>query len=62
MGDISGALEDAEEAIRIAPRFPQVFALLRTSKVPEYNLSCTTIFMFLHPWEYISIRLKNTSN
>jgi len=35
MGDISGALEDAEEAIRIAPRFPQVFALLRTSKVPE---------------------------
>ncbi|CAD6261766.1 unnamed protein product [Miscanthus lutarioriparius] len=27
MGDISGALEDAEEAIRIAPRFPQAHLL-----------------------------------
>jgi hypothetical protein len=58
IGDIPGALGDAEEAIRIAPRFPQVLALVRTSKVIEYNLSCTTIFMFLHPWEYISVRLK----
>jgi hypothetical protein len=44
MGDISGALEDAEETIRIAPRFPQVFAILRTSNVLEYNLSCTAIY------------------
>ena len=44
-GDAAGALVDAEEAVRIAPKFPQV-SLQFTCKLN--SLSCYLYFMHSH--------------
>ena len=64
IGDISGALEDAEEAIRISPKFTQVFDLLGTSKFPRYHFACIFIScLAIHVMISISlgISLKSTN-
>lgn len=64
LGDTSGALEDADEAIRIAPRFPQVFDFFEppnflgiTLLVDSYP--CLAIHVIMST--FTGIRLKSTS-